>query len=157
MLVFPSMLARVVSDQDASPSLVVSSGHEHPFRYFNSSPYVIRLVVMMYVRYPLSFHDVADLLAERGIDVSQETVWFWWNRFGRMFAAEIRKRRVMQMRGYPQWRWHLDEVFGPLGRSRQSLSPYLECGSQSFDFHASGGFCGLHLPNYSRAASHRVH
>jgi hypothetical protein len=35
----------------------------------------------------------------------------WWNRFGPMFAAEIRKRRVAHMRRYPQWRWHLDEVF----------------------------------------------
>ncbi len=82
-----------------------------PFRYFNSSPEVIRLVVMMYVRYPLSLRNVEDLLAERGIDISHETVRFWWNRFGPMFAAEIRKRRVAHMRGYPQWRWHLDEVF----------------------------------------------
>ena len=83
----------------------------NPFRYFNSSPEVIRLVVMMYVRYPLSLRDVEDLLAERGIDISHETVRFWWNRFGPLFAAEIRKRRVTNMRGYPQWRWHLDEVF----------------------------------------------
>ena len=66
---------------------------------------------MMYVRYPLSLRNVEDLLAERGIDISHETVRFWWNRFGPMFAAEIRKRRVAHMRGYPQWRWHLDEVF----------------------------------------------
>jgi putative transposase len=83
----------------------------NPFRYFNSSPEVIRLVVMMYVRYPLSLRNVEDLLAERGIDISHETVRFWWNRFGPMFVAEIRKRRVARMRGYPQWRWHLDEVF----------------------------------------------
>ena len=83
----------------------------NPFRYFNSSPEVIRLVVMMYVRYPLSLRNVEDLLAERGIDISYETVWFWWNRFGPMLAAEIRKKRVARMRGYPQWRWHLDEVF----------------------------------------------
>ena len=83
----------------------------NPFRYFNSSPEVIRLVVMMYVRYPLSLRNVEHLLAERGIDISHETVRFWWNRFGPMFAAEIRKRRVAHMRGYPQWRWHLDEVF----------------------------------------------
>src|SRR6202045_965519 len=83
----------------------------NPFRYFNSSPEVIRLVVMMYVRYPLSLRNVEDLLAERGIDINHETVRFWWNRFGPMFAAEIRKRRVAHMRGYPQWRWHLDEVF----------------------------------------------
>ena len=65
----------------------------------------------MYARYPLSLRNVEDLLAERGIDISHETVRFWWNRFGPMFAAEIRKRRVAQMRGCPQWRWHLDEVF----------------------------------------------
>jgi transposase-like protein len=45
----------------------------NPFRYFNSSPEVIRLVVMMYVRYPLSLRNVEDLLAERGIDISHET------------------------------------------------------------------------------------
>jgi putative transposase len=83
----------------------------NPFRYFNSSPEVIRLVVMMYVRYPLSLRNVEDLLAERGVDISHETVRFWWNRFGPMFAAEIRKKRMAQMGGYPQWRWHLDEVF----------------------------------------------
>jgi DDE domain len=83
----------------------------NPFRYFNSSPEVIRLVVMMYVRYPLSLRNVEDLLAERAIDVSHETVRFWWNRFGPMFAAEIRKRRAAHMRGFIQWRWHLDEAF----------------------------------------------
>jgi putative transposase len=83
----------------------------NPFRYFNSSPDVIRLVVMMYVRYPLSLRNVEDLLAERGVDISHETVRFWWNRFGPMFAAEIRKKRVAHLRGCLQWRWHLDEVF----------------------------------------------
>ncbi len=84
---------------------------DNPFRYFISSPEVIRLAVMMYIRYPLSLRQVEDLLHERGIDISHETVRFWWNRFGPMFAAEIRKRRVCQRRGYPEWRWHLDEVF----------------------------------------------
>ena len=83
----------------------------NPFRYFNSSPEIIRLAVLMYVKYPLSLRNVEDLLAERGIDISHETVRFWWNQFGPMFAAEIRKRRVAHMRGYPQWRWHLDEAF----------------------------------------------
>jgi putative transposase len=81
-----------------------------PFRYFNSSPEVIRLTVMMYVRYPLSLRQVEDLLFERGIDICHETVRFWWNRFGPMFAAEIRKRRVRNC-SYSCWRWHLDEVF----------------------------------------------
>ena len=52
----------------------------NPFRYFNSSPEVIRLAVMMYVRYPLSLRQVEDLLVERGIDVCHETVRYWWNR-----------------------------------------------------------------------------
>ncbi len=65
----------------------------------------------MYVRYPLSLRNVEDLLHERGIDISHETVRFWWNRFGPMFAAEIRRNRVSQMRSYSNWQWHLDEVF----------------------------------------------
>ena len=83
----------------------------NPFHYFKTSPEVIRLAVMMYVRFPLSLRNVEDLLHERGIDISHETVRFWWNRFGPMFAAEIRKRRIRQCRGYPQWQWHLDEMF----------------------------------------------
>jgi putative transposase len=63
------------------------------------------------VKYPLSLRNVEDLLSERGIDISHETVRIWWNRFGPIFAAEIRKTRIAQMRGYTQWRWHLDEVF----------------------------------------------
>jgi putative transposase len=55
---------------------------------------------------PLRLAD--DLLFERGIDICHETVRFWWNRFGPMFAAEITKRRVHH-RLYSQWRWHLDE------------------------------------------------
>ena len=65
---------------------------------------------MMYVRYPLSLRQVEDILLERGIDICHETVRFWWNRFGPMFAAEIRKRRV-QNGSYSRWRWHMDEVF----------------------------------------------
>jgi putative transposase len=86
-----------------------------PFRYFNSSPEVIRLVVMMYVKYPLSLRNVEDLLAERGIDICHETVRFWWQRFGPMFASEIRKRRGSAMRQHTQWRWHLDEVYVKIG------------------------------------------
>ena len=81
-----------------------------PFRYVNSSPEVIRLAVMMYVRDPVSLRQVEDLLCERGIDIGHETVRYWWNRFGPVFAAEIRKRRVHH-RFYSLWRGHLDEVF----------------------------------------------
>ena len=82
-----------------------------PFRYFNSSPDVIRLVVMMYVRFPLSLRNVEDLLFERGIDICHETVRLWWNRFGPLFAADIRRQRVSRLRGFRQWQWHLDEVY----------------------------------------------
>ena len=84
---------------------------KNPFRYFDSSPEVIPLAVLMYVRYPLSLRDVKDLLFERSIDICHETVRPWWNRFGPMFAAEIRRKRVRHMRSYTHWRWHLDEVF----------------------------------------------
>ena len=81
-----------------------------PFRYFKTSPEIIRLAVMMYVRFPLSLRNVEDLLHERGINICHETIRYWWNHFGPMFAAEIRKRRV-QSHAYSNWRWHLDEVF----------------------------------------------
>ena len=83
----------------------------NPFRYFDSSPEVIRLVVMMYVRYPLSLRNVEDRLFERGIDICHETVRLWWNRFGPMFAAEIRRKRVQHMRACTHWRWRLGEVY----------------------------------------------
>ena len=82
----------------------------NPFRYFDSSPKVIRLAVMMCIRYPLSLRQVEDLLFERGVDICHETVRFWWNRFGPMFASEIKKRRIHH-RSFSRWRWHLDEVF----------------------------------------------
>ena len=92
-----------------------------PFRYFNSSPEAIRQVVMMCVKYPLSLRNVEDLLAERGIDICHETVRFWWNRFGPMFAAEIRRKRVDHIRTYTHWRWHLDEVFVKINGAKHYL------------------------------------
>ena len=71
----------------------------NPFRYFHSSPEIIRLAVLLYVRFPPSLRNVVDLLFERGIDVCHETVRLWWNRFGPMFAADIRRQRVSRMRG----------------------------------------------------------
>jgi putative transposase len=91
-----------------------------PFRYFKTSPEIIRLAVMMYIRFPLSLRNVEDLLHERGIDICHETVRFWWHRFGPLFAAEIRKRRVEGMRS-SHWRWHLDEVFVKINGERHYL------------------------------------
>lgn len=91
-----------------------------PFRYFKTSPEIIRLAVMMYIRFPLSLRNVEDLLHERGIEICHETVRFWWNRFGPMFAAEIRKRRVDGMRS-SHWKWHLDEMFVKINGERHYL------------------------------------
>jgi putative transposase len=82
-----------------------------PFRYFKTSPEIIRLAVMMYVRFPLSLRNVEDLLHERGIDISHETIRYWWNRFGPMFAADIKRKRIQSLRCHSNWKWHLDEVF----------------------------------------------
>ena len=100
----------------------------NPFRYFNSSPEVIRLTVMMYLRYPLSLRQVEDLLFERGIDICHETIRFWWNRFGPMFANEIKKRRIQNSiifalalapgRGLRQDQWR-DKLSLARGRSRR--------------------------------------
>jgi len=85
--------------------------NKNPFRYFKTSPEIIRLAVMMYIRFPLSLRNVEDLLHERGIDICHETVRYWWNRFGPMFASEIRKKRIHPSPNHSNWRWHLDEVF----------------------------------------------
>jgi len=81
------------------------------FRYFKTSPEIIRIAVMMYVRFPLSLRNVEDLLHERGIDITHETERGWWGRFGQVFAAEIRRGRVDAMRAHRHRRWHLDEMF----------------------------------------------
>lgn len=91
-----------------------------PFKWFKTSPEIIRLAVMLYVRFPLSLRNVEDLLHERGVDVSHETVRYWWQRFGPMFAAEIRKRRIEGMKS-SRWRWHLDEMFVKINGERHYL------------------------------------
>ena len=84
---------------------------KNPFRYFKTSPEIIQLAVMLYVRFPLSLRNVEYLLHERGIDVCHESIRLWVDRFGPMFAGKIRTRRANYMRQITQWQWHLDEVF----------------------------------------------
>ena len=91
-----------------------------PFKGFQSSPEIIRLAVMLYVRFPLSLRNVEDLLHERGVDISHETVRFWWHRFGPLFASDIRKRRIEGMKS-SRWRWHLDEMFVKINGERHYL------------------------------------
>jgi transposase-like protein len=69
-------------------------------------PEVIHQAIWLYLRFTLSFRDIEDLLAERGIAVSYETVRRWVNHFGPMIAAHLRKRRPK-----PHATWHLDEVY----------------------------------------------
>ena len=69
-------------------------------------PEIIQQAIWLYVRFTLSFRDVEDLLAERGITVSYETVRRWVNHFGPKIAADLRKRRPK-----PHTTWHLDEVY----------------------------------------------
>ena len=58
------------------------------FRYFKTSPEIIQLAVMLYVRFPLSLRNLEDLLHESGVDVSYETIRYWWNRVGAQFASD---------------------------------------------------------------------
>jgi putative transposase len=81
------------------------------FRSFKTSPEIIRLAVMVYIRFPLALRNIADLRHERGIEISHKSVRFWWNRFGPIFADEIRRRRIARMRSFHHWQWHLDEMF----------------------------------------------
>jgi putative transposase len=117
-----------------------------PFRYFETSREIIRLAVVMYVRFPLSLRNVEDLLHERGIDVSHEAVRYWWHRFGPMIASEIRKRRIASMKS-SRWRWHLDEMFVKINGERhylwravdhegEVLESYVTYLSHSASFHA---------------------
>jgi transposase-like protein len=68
-------------------------------------PAIIRHAVWLYVRFTFSYRDVEDLLAERGLDVSYETVRRWVLKLGPLFARELRGRRPR-----PTSRWHLDEM-----------------------------------------------
>ena len=71
----------------------------------DSAPAIIRHAVWLYIRFTLSYRDVEDLLAERGLDVSYETVRRWVLKFGPVFARELRRRRPR-----PTSQWHLDEM-----------------------------------------------
>jgi putative transposase len=79
------------------------------------------LVVMMYVRSPLSLRNVEYLLIERGIDICPETVRLWLNPFGPLFAADIRSQRVSRSPGFRLWRWYLDEAIVRINGKRHYL------------------------------------
>ena len=78
-----------------------------------SKPVVIQHAVWLYLRFTLSYRDVEELLAERGLDLSYESVRSWVLKFGSAIA-----RRLRRCRPRPSDRWHLDEmVFRIAGRA----------------------------------------
>lgn len=91
-----------------------------PFTYFRSGPEIIRLAVMMDTGFPRSLCNVRDLLHERGADVSHKSGRYCWPRFGPLFAAEIRKRRIAGLRS-SYGRGDLDEMFVKINGERHHL------------------------------------
>ena len=81
---------------------------KNPFKYYKSSPEIIKLAIMFYVRFPLSLRNVEDILHMRGIDITHETVRYWWTKLGPMVTRELKNRRSHTP---SRWRWHVDEVF----------------------------------------------
>ena len=75
------------------------------YRGYRFPPEIIAHAVWLYFRFHLSFRDVQDLLAERGIIVSYEAIRQWCTKFGTAFAGRLRRRRAR-----PGDKWHLDEV-----------------------------------------------
>ena len=75
------------------------------YRRHRFPPVIIQHAVWLYCRFTLSYRDVEDLLAERGLDISYETVRRWVLKFGRAYARRIQRRRPR-----PTERWHLDEM-----------------------------------------------
>lgn len=80
-------------ERGRGPATLLGINQRRPFRHFNTSPEVIRLAVMLYVRFPLLLRNVENLLHARGIEVSHEMVRFLWRELGPTFAAEVNKGR----------------------------------------------------------------
>ena len=112
----------------------------NPFHCFNSSAEVIRLTVLLYVRYPLSLRQVEDLLFERATDICHETVRFWRNRFGPMFAAGCCQSNANQSPTIPergslsrQFSEAMDSTAVASSRTCLALPPQTVAGSPRVD------------------------
>src|SRR5712691_6896120 len=84
---------------------IAEAADPSPYRGYRFPPEIIEHAVWLYFRFHLSFRDVQDLLAERGLIVSHETIRQWCTKFGAAFAAVLRRRRVRAGD-----KWHVDEV-----------------------------------------------
>lgn len=107
------------------------------FKYFKHNPAVIQLTVLLYIRYPLSLRQVEDMLFERGIDITHETIRLWWNRFGPDISNRIRKKRISYPYQHSNWRWHLDEVFVRINGKSQYLWRAVDHEGEALDAVAS--------------------
>lgn len=92
-----------------------------PFRYLETSPEVIRLAAMLYIRFPLALRNVEELLHERGIEVSHETVRFWWQRLGPLLAAEIQRLRAQAAKSVSRSLRHLPQRRFDAGLVRSAI------------------------------------
>jgi len=90
--------------------------NELKYKHFRFPIAVISQAIFLYNRFTLSYRDVSDLLLERGIVVSHQTIKKWNGRFGVLFAEEIRKRRRK-----PTRRWHIDEMHCKIGGKKHYL------------------------------------
>lgn len=79
-------------------------------------PVIIQHAIWLYFRFSLSYRDVEDLLAERGIDVSYETIRRWVEKFGRQYSKHLQMKRPK-----PSTIWHIDEVFLKIGGKQYYL------------------------------------
>src|SRR4029077_11071166 len=93
-----------------------SSAAGSSYKGFRFPPEIISHCVWLYHRFPLSFRDVQELMLERGVDVSYETIRAWCDRFGQQYANELRRRGPR-----PGDKWHLDEVFVRISGAQRYL------------------------------------
>ena len=99
------------------------------YRCHRFSPQIIQHAVWLYCRFTLSFRDVEDLLAERGLDISYETVRRWVLKFGHSYG-----RRLKRFRSRPDDRWHLDEMFVTIRGRRMYLWRAVDAEGEVLDF-----------------------
>ncbi len=99
---------------------------ELSYKYHHFPPTVLRHAVWLYCRFTLSLRDAEELLAERGIEVSYETIRRWVARFGPAYARKLRR-----LRPKAHLQWHLEEMCEPLGSSRFEQGSLLATGARS--------------------------
>ena len=103
--------------------------NKNAYRGHRFPPAIIQVTVWMYARFTLSLRDVEELLAERGLDISYETVRRWFLKFGQVYARSIRQRRHR-----PTDRWYLDEMVIVMGRRRFYLWRAVDSEGEVLDF-----------------------